>query len=59
MGGLAFGLAGRASPDEAVRLANAAGAAATTSVGAQEALPRPGDLIRLFGLDVSSFGTTS
>jgi ribokinase len=56
VGGLAVGFAGRLPPDAAARLANAAGAAATTSVGAQEALPRPEDLRRLFGLDVSSLG---
>jgi len=56
VGALAFGLATGLSAEAAVRLANAAGAAATTSVGAQEALPRPQDLRRLFGIDVSSFG---
>jgi ribokinase len=56
VGGLAYGLADLLPPDEAVRLANAAGAAAATAVGAQEALPRPADLLRLFGLNVSSFG---
>jgi ribokinase len=56
VGGLAVALAGRLSTDEAFRLANAAGAAATIAVGAQQALPRPDDLSRLFGLDVSSLG---
>jgi ribokinase len=56
VGGLAVALAGRLSTDEAFRLANAAGAAATITVGAQQALPRPDDLSRLFGLDVSSLG---
>ncbi len=59
VGALAFGLASRISPMAAVRLANAAGAAASTSVGAQEALPRPEDLRRLFRLDLSSFGKTA
>lgn len=58
VGGLAVGLGSQLSSEEAVRLANAAGAAASTSVGAQEALPRPGDLHRLFGLDVPSYGNT-
>ena len=37
---------------EAVRLGGAAGAAAVTRVGARSSLPRPGDLHRLFGIDL-------
>ena len=54
MGALAVGFA-RALPIEmTIRFANAAGAAATSSLGAQAALPRLDDLRRLFGLDLSS-----
>jgi ribokinase len=49
VGALAAALAGGAGPREAVSLANAAGAAATTVVGAQASLPRREDLQRLFG----------
>src|SRR6267378_1990330 len=53
MGALAVGIANRRPTAEAIRFANAAGAAATTSLGAQAALPRLKDLRRLFGLDLS------
>ena len=53
MGALAVGIANRRPTEEAIRFANAAGAAATTSLGAQAALPRLEDLRRLFGLDLS------
>jgi ribokinase len=50
VGALAVGLAaGRPAP-EAVRFANAAGAAAATRAGAQESLPRLEELRRLFGV---------
>jgi ribokinase len=55
LGALAVGLAGALPPQAAVRFANAAGAAATSSLGAQAALPRLDDLRRLFGVDLSSF----
>jgi ribokinase len=54
MGALAVGLAGGLSTEAAVRFANAAGAAATTKLGAQAALPTLEDLRRIFGLDVAS-----
>ena len=53
VGALAVGLAHRLATQVLVRFANAAGAAATTSLGAQAALPRLDDLRRLFGLDLS------
>jgi ribokinase len=49
-GALAVGLAAGRPPAEAVRYANAAGAAAATRAGAQESLPRVEDLRRLFGV---------
>jgi ribokinase len=54
MGALAVGIARRLETKAAVRFGNAAGAAATSSVGAQAALPRLDDLRRRFGLDLSS-----
>lgn len=54
IGALAVALAAGFAPEPAVRFANAAGAAAATSLGAQEALPRLEDLRRLFGVDVAS-----
>jgi sugar/nucleoside kinase (ribokinase family) len=57
MGALAVGIARRLAIDAAMRFANAAGAAATTSLGAQAALPRLDDLRRLFGLHVPSLET--
>jgi ribokinase len=54
MGALAVGIARRLETGAAVRFGNAAGAAATSSVGAQAALPRLDDLRRRFGLDLSS-----
>jgi ribokinase len=54
MGALAVGLARGLATGAAVRFANAAGAAATSSLGAQAALPRLDDLRRLFGLHVPS-----
>jgi ribokinase len=50
VGALAVGLASGRPAREAVRLANAAGAAAATRAGAQDSLPRPADLERLFGV---------
>jgi len=52
VGALAVGIARRLATGAAVRFANAAGAAATTSLGAQAALPRLEDLRRL-GIDLS------
>ena len=54
MGALAVGIARRLETGAAVRFGNAAGAAATSSVGAQAALPRLDDLRQRFGLDLSS-----
>ena len=54
MGALAVGFARALPIDKTIRFANAAGAAATSSLGAQAALPRLDDLRRLFGLDLSS-----
>jgi ribokinase len=54
VGALAVGLAAGLATEPAMRLANAAGAAATTSLGAQQALPRAEDLRRLFGIDLES-----
>lgn len=53
MGALAVGIARRLETKAAVRFANAAGAAATSSLGAQASMPRLEDLRRLFGLDLS------
>ena len=53
VGALAVGLARGLATEAAIRFANAAGAAATTSLGAQAALPRHDDLRRLFGPDLS------
>jgi ribokinase len=50
VGALAVGLAAGRPAAEAVRFANAAGAAAATRAGAQESLPRLEDLRRLFGV---------
>jgi ribokinase len=50
-GALAAGLAAGVAGEVAVRLASAAGAAAATRAGAQDSLPSPADLRRLFGLD--------
>jgi ribokinase len=58
MGALAVALAAGVPARAAIRFANAAGAAATTSVGAQAALPRLDELRRMFGLDLSSFART-
>ena len=49
VGGLAAALAAGAEIEQAVSAANAAGAAATTVVGAQASLPSREDLVRLFG----------
>ena len=54
MGALAVGIARGLATGAAVRFANAAGAAASSSLGAQAALPRLDDLRRLFGLHVPS-----
>ncbi len=50
VGALAVALGAGTPAREAVRLANAAGAAAATRAGAQSSLPRAADLERLFGL---------
>jgi ribokinase len=52
VGALAVGLAAGRPAAEAVRLGNAAGAAAATRAGAQESLPTAADLRRLFGVAV-------
>jgi ribokinase len=49
VGALAHGLVEGLNLLEAVRLGTAAGAAATTRLGARSSLPRPADLNRLFG----------
>jgi ribokinase len=54
VGALAVGFARGLPPETTMRFGNAAGAAATTSLGAQAALPRLEDLRRLFGLHVPS-----
>ena len=54
VGALAVGLAGGLPTEAAVRFANAAGAASTTKLGAQAALPTLDDLRRIFGRDVAS-----
>lgn len=54
MGALAVALAAALPRAAAIRFANAGGAAATSSLGAQAALPRLEDLRRLFGVDVPS-----
>ncbi len=51
VGALAVALTAGTPASAAVRLANAAGAAATTKPGAQSSLPSPSDLKRLFGID--------
>ena len=51
VGALAVALTAGTPASAAVRLANAAGAAATTRRGAQSSLPSPSDLKRLFGID--------
>jgi ribokinase len=50
VGALAVALARGVDPTVAGRLAAAAAAAATTRYGAQNSLPRPDDLLRLFGI---------
>jgi ribokinase len=54
VGALAVGMARGLETATAIRFANAAGAAASTSLGAQAALPRLDDLRRLFGVHVAS-----
>lgn len=54
VGAMSVALDGGLGVDPATRFANAAGAAATTSLGAQSSLPQPGDLRRLFGVDLAS-----
>ncbi len=51
VGALAVALSAGVPARQAVRLANAAGAAAATRAGAQTSLPFPQDLKRLFGID--------
>lgn len=52
VGAAAFALSRGSSLVEAVRLGGAAGAAATTKVGARPSLPTAADLKRLFGLEL-------
>jgi ribokinase len=52
VGATAFALARGATVNEALRLGNAAGAAAVTRMGAQPSLPTLWDLKRLFDIDV-------
>lgn len=54
VGALAVALAAGLPADAAVRLGNASGAAAATALSAQQGLPRPKDLRRLFGIDLHS-----
>ena len=55
VGAAAFALARGASVVDAVRLGNAAGAAAVTKMGARPSLPTPADLKRLFGIELDEF----
>ncbi|HET7467060.1 MAG TPA: ribokinase [Candidatus Dormibacteraeota bacterium] len=55
VGAAAFALARGASVVDAIRLGNAAGAAAVTKMGARPSLPTPGDLKRLFGIELDEF----
>lgn len=57
VGAMSVALAAGLAPDSATRFANAAGAAATTSLGAQSSLPRQSDLRHLFGVDLASMAT--
>jgi ribokinase len=52
VGATAFALARGASVVDAIRLGNAAGAAAATKVGARPSLPSRADLKRLFGIEI-------
>lgn len=54
VGALAFALARGSNIGEAVRLGNAAGAAAATKLGARPSLPFPNDLRRLFGIELGN-----
>ena len=53
VGALAFALARGDEILDAVRLGNAAGAAAATKLGARPSLPTPDDLRRLFGIELA------
>ena len=55
VGAAAFALARGASVVDAVRLGNAAGAAAVTKMGARPSLPTSADLKRLFGIELDEF----
>ena len=55
VGAAAFALARGSSVVDAVRLGNAAGAAAVTKMGARPSLPTPADLKRLFGIELDEF----
>jgi ribokinase len=59
VGTLAFALARGSEPRDAVQLANAAGAAAVTRLGAQPSLPYPADLNRLFGITLGNGAGTN
>jgi ribokinase len=52
VGAAAFALARGASMVDAIRLGNAAGAAAATKMGARPSLPSRADLKRLFGIEI-------
>ncbi len=54
VGAFAVALSHGIDPFEAARLASAAGAAAATRPGAQDSMPTPADLQRLFGVDWES-----
>ena len=52
VGATAYSLVAGSAMLDAVRLGGAAGAAAATKLGARPSLPRPGDLRRLFGIEL-------
>lgn len=54
VGALAFALARGSGLDDAVRLGNAAGAAAATRLGARPSLPAPSELRRLFAIELGN-----
>lgn len=54
VGAMSVALAAGLGAEPATHFANAAGAAATTSLGAQSSLPQQSDLRRLFGVDLAS-----
>jgi ribokinase len=54
VGAAAYSLARGSSVVDAIRLGGAAGAAAVTKLGARPSLPWPGDLKRLFGIELTA-----